>query len=87
MLCVRIVLAFSWVVYLALVCLELSRQRLRPSLNESSTHVCPRCSGQGFIRDNESLALSILRLIEEEALKTTPSRLLLRCRLMLPPIY
>ena len=49
--------------------LELSRQRLRPSLNESSTHVCPRCSGQGFIRDNESLALSILRLIEEEALK------------------
>ena len=49
--------------------LELSRQRLRPSLNESSTHVCPRCSGQGFIRDNESLALSILRLIEEEGLK------------------
>lgn len=49
--------------------LELSRQRLRPSLSESSTHVCPRCNGQGFIRDNESLALSILRLIEEEALK------------------
>lgn len=49
--------------------MEMSRQRLRPSLNESTTHVCPRCSGQGFIRDNESLALSILRLIEEEALK------------------
>ncbi len=49
--------------------LEMSRQRLRPSLSESSTHVCPRCSGQGFIRDNESLALSILRLLEEEALK------------------
>ena len=49
--------------------LELSRQRLRPSLNESSTHVCPRCMGRGTIRDNESLALSILRLIEEEALK------------------
>ena len=49
--------------------LELSRQRLRPSLNESSTHVCPRCMGQGTIRDNESLALAILRLIEEEALK------------------
>lgn len=49
--------------------LELSRQRLRPSLNESSTHVCPRCMGQGTIRDNESLALAILRLIEEDALK------------------
>ncbi|GAA4492555.1 ribonuclease E [Pseudaeromonas paramecii] len=49
--------------------LELSRQRLRPSLNESSTHVCPRCMGQGTIRDNESLALAILRLLEEEALK------------------
>ena len=49
--------------------LEMSRQRLRPSLSESSTHVCPRCLGQGTIRDNESLALAILRLIEEEALK------------------
>ncbi|MBL1377241.1 ribonuclease E [Zobellella iuensis] len=49
--------------------LEMSRQRLRPSLGESSTHVCPRCLGQGTIRDNESLALAILRLIEEEALK------------------
>lgn len=49
--------------------LELSRQRLRPSLDESSHHVCPRCNGTGNIRDNESLSLSILRLIEEEALK------------------
>ena len=49
--------------------LEMSRQRLSPSLGESSHHVCPRCSGTGTIRDNESLALSILRLIEEEALK------------------
>ncbi len=49
--------------------LELSRQRLSPSLGESSHHVCPRCSGTGTLRDNESLALSILRLIEEEALK------------------
>lgn len=49
--------------------LELSRQRIRPSINDTSTHVCPRCSGQGFIRDVESLSLSILRLIEEEALK------------------
>ncbi|CUX97219.1 Ribonuclease E [Candidatus Hoaglandella endobia] len=49
--------------------LELSRQRLSPSLGESSHHVCSRCGGTGTIRDNESLSLSILRLIEEEALK------------------
>jgi ribonuclease E len=49
--------------------LEMSRQRLSPSLGESSHHVCPRCSGTGTVRDNESMALSILRLIEEEALK------------------
>ncbi|EMS1062609.1 ribonuclease E [Providencia stuartii] len=49
--------------------LEMSRQRLSPSLGESSHHVCPRCSGTGTIRDNESLSLSVLRLIEEEALK------------------
>lgn len=49
--------------------LEMSRQRLRPSLGESSNHVCPRCDGQGTIRGDESLALSVLRLIEEEALK------------------
>ncbi|CAG9296748.1 ribonuclease E [Celerinatantimonas diazotrophica] len=49
--------------------LEMSRQRIRPSLGESSTHICPRCNGQGTIRDTESLALSILRLLEEEALK------------------
>jgi ribonuclease E len=49
--------------------LEMSRQRLRPSLGESSGIVCPRCNGQGLIRDVESLSLAILRLIEEEALK------------------
>jgi len=49
--------------------LEMSRQRLRPSLGEASTHVCPRCLGQGTIRSVESSALSILRLMEEEALK------------------
>lgn len=49
--------------------LEMSRQRLSPSLGESSHHICPRCSGTGTIRDNESLSLSILRLIEEEAMK------------------
>ena len=49
--------------------LEMSRQRLRPSLDETSSIVCPRCTGQGSIRDTKSLALSILRLLEEEAIK------------------
>jgi ribonuclease E len=49
--------------------LEMSRQRLRPSLGESSQVVCPRCQGQGTVRGIESLSLSILRLIEEEAMK------------------
>ncbi|MDO6462157.1 Rne/Rng family ribonuclease [Granulosicoccaceae sp. 1_MG-2023] len=56
--------------------LELSRQRLRPSLGESSQIVCPRCSGHGTIRGIESLALSILRLIEEEAMKDNTGRVL-----------
>lgn len=54
--------------------LEMSRQRLRPSLGESSQIVCPRCEGQGSIRGVESLALSILRVIEEEAMKENTSR-------------
>ncbi|RMG50845.1 MAG: ribonuclease E [Gammaproteobacteria bacterium] len=54
--------------------LEMSRQRLRPALSESSQIVCPRCSGQGTIRGVESLSLSILRLIEEEALKDKTGR-------------
>ena len=49
--------------------MEMSRQRLRPSLDETSGHVCPRCSGTGVIRDIQSTGLSILRLIEEEAAK------------------
>ena len=49
--------------------LEMSRQRLRPSLGETSGMVCPRCNGQGTIRDTKSLALAILRLIQEEASK------------------
>lgn len=49
--------------------LEMSRQRLRPSLGESSQIICPRCNGQGAIRGIESMALSILRLLEEEAMK------------------
>ena len=49
--------------------LELSRQRLRPSMDELSHHACPRCKGQGSIRGVQSIALSLLRIIEEEALK------------------
>ena len=49
--------------------LEMSRQRLKSSINESSQFVCPRCSGHGFIRNIESLAVSILRILEEESLK------------------
>jgi ribonuclease E len=49
--------------------LEMSRQRLRPSLGETSAIPCPRCSGQGTIRDTKSLALAILRLLEEESIK------------------
>lgn len=49
--------------------LEMSRQRLRPSLGETSAIVCPRCTGHGTIRDTKSLALAILRLLNEEASK------------------
>lgn len=49
--------------------LEMSRQRLRPSLGETSTIVCPRCNGNGTIRGVESLSLSVMRLIEEESFK------------------
>ena len=49
--------------------MEMSRQRLRPSLDELTTVLCPRCNGQGRIRDTESLALAILRVLEEESLK------------------
>ena len=48
---------------------EMSRQRLRPSLQETTTEICPRCSGRGRIQDIQSLALTILRVMEEEALK------------------
>ncbi len=54
--------------------LEMSRQRLRPSLGESTQVVCPRCEGEGRIRGVESLSLSVLRLIEEEAMKERTSR-------------
>jgi ribonuclease E len=54
--------------------LEMSRQRLRPSLGESSLVPCPRCQGRGTLRSTESLALAVLRLIEEEALKPSTAR-------------
>ena len=55
--------------------LEMSRQRLSPSLSEASSHICPRCQGTGKVRDNESIALSILRLVEEEAIKENSSQI------------
>ncbi len=54
--------------------LEMSRQRLKPSLGESTQIVCPRCSGHGTIRTVESLALSLIRVMEEEALKDSTAR-------------
>ncbi len=56
--------------------LEMSRQRLRPSLGEASEQVCPRCSGHGTIRGVESLSLSVLRIVEEEAMKENTGRIL-----------
>ena len=56
--------------------LEMSRQRLRPSLGESSQVVCPRCKGQGSIRSVESLSLSILRVIEEDAMKEKTAKII-----------
>ncbi|VVE29331.1 Ribonuclease E [Pandoraea pneumonica] len=49
--------------------MELSRQRLRPSLSEGTHVTCPRCNGTGHIRDAESSALQVLRIIQEEAMK------------------
>jgi len=56
--------------------LEMSRQRLRPSLGETSENVCPRCQGHGTVRGIESTALSILRLLEEESIKDNTERVL-----------
>ncbi|MEN8174709.1 MAG: Rne/Rng family ribonuclease [Pseudomonadota bacterium] len=55
--------------------LEMSRQRLRPPLGEAAQLVCPRCDGHGSIRGVESLALSILRVIEEHAMKENTGRI------------
>ncbi len=56
--------------------LEMSRQRLRPSLEESTQSVCPRCSGAGNIRSVESLALAVLRLVGEEARKDRTAKVI-----------
>lgn len=56
--------------------LEMSRQRLRPSLGESAHQTCPRCSGMGSIRSVESLALAVLRLVTEEARKDRTSKVI-----------
>ena len=58
--------------------MEMSRQRLRPSLGEGSEIVCPRCVGQGTIRTIESLALQLVRLFEEESLKENTGRVLIK---------
>ena len=58
--------------------LEMSRQRLRPSLGESSLRTCPTCIGRGYVRGPESLALSILRIVEEEAIKDLTGRIVAR---------
>ena len=56
----------------------MSRQRLRPSLGESSQIVCPRCDGHGSIRSVESMALSILRLVEEHAMKENTGQVMVQ---------
>ena len=58
--------------------LEMSRQRLRPSLGEATQNVCPRCEGHGHIRSVESLGLSTLRLIEEHAMKENTGQVLVQ---------
>ena len=58
--------------------LEMSRQRLRPSLGESSQLVCPRCEGHGRMRSVESLSLSILRVSEEHAMKESTGQILIQ---------
>jgi ribonuclease E len=58
--------------------LEMSRQRLRPSLSESIQIVCPRCDGHGRIRGVESLSLSALRLLEEHAMKENTGQVLVQ---------
>jgi len=58
--------------------LEMSRQRLRPSLGEATQKVCPQCNGYGTIRNIESLSLSLLRIAEEESLKEHTGRVIIK---------
>lgn len=58
--------------------LEMSRQRLKPALNEGASIPCPRCGGSGHIRDTESSALQILRVIQEESLKDSTAAVLVQ---------
>ena len=58
--------------------LEMSRQRLRPSLGESSQIVCPRCSGQGTIRNVRSLGLAVIRMVEEHSIKENTARVIVK---------
>lgn len=58
--------------------LEMSRQRLSPSIDEASHTVCPRCKGQGSIRSTQSVALSVLRLIEEDAIKENTAKVIVQ---------
>ncbi|MDQ7743273.1 ribonuclease E/G [Hydrogenophaga pseudoflava] len=58
--------------------LEMSRQRLKPTLSEGSSIPCPRCGGSGHIRDTESSALQILRVIQEESLKDSTAAVLVQ---------
>jgi ribonuclease E len=58
--------------------LEMSRQRLKPALNEGASIPCPRCGGSGHIRDTESSALQILRIIQEESLKDSTAAVLVQ---------
>ena len=55
--------------------LEMSRQRMRPSLAESSHELCPRCEGVGTIRNTQSTALAVLRIVEEEAMKESTAKI------------
>ena len=58
--------------------LEMSRQRLRPALSEGASIPCPRCGGSGHIRDTESSALQILRVIQEESMKDNTAAVLVQ---------
>jgi ribonuclease E len=55
--------------------LEMSRQRIRPALSESSHELCPRCEGVGAIRNTQSTALAVLRIIEEESMKDSTAKI------------